>query len=106
LRVVSKFQRYRHPKRGRKTAKNPDMSMDDDSMTTDKPMGFSSQVQSAEAGDKQKPSKPNRLDRATRAKLGQQLRAVYDEIVSQGVPNRFTELLNRLDNNEGTQNAH
>jgi hypothetical protein len=45
------------------------------------------------------------LDRATRAKLGQQLRAVYDEVVSQGVPNRFTDLLNRLDN-EGTQNAH
>lgn len=80
--------------------------MDNDSMTTDKPMGFAAQVQSAEAGNKQKPTKANRLDRATRAKLGQQLRAVYDEIVSQGVPSRFTDLLNRLDNSEGTQNAH
>ena len=80
--------------------------MDDESMTTDKPMGFAAQVQSAEAGSKQKSAKPNRLDRATRAKLGQQLRAVYDEVVSQGVPNRFTDLLSRLETNEGTQNAH
>jgi hypothetical protein len=82
------------------------MKMDDDSMTTDKPMGFAAQAQSAEAaGSKTKSAKSNRLDRATRAKLGQQLRAVYDEVVSQGVPNRFTDLLNRLEN-EGTQNAH
>jgi hypothetical protein len=78
--------------------------MDDDSMTTEKPMRYAAQVQSAE-GDKKKPTKPNRLDRATRAKLGQQLRAVYDEVVSQGVPNRFADLLTRLDS-EGTQNAH
>ena len=77
--------------------------MDDQSMTTEKPMGFAAQV---EAGSKQKSAKPNRLDRATRAKLGQQLRAVYDEVVSQGVPNRFTDLLSRLETNEGTQNAH
>jgi len=82
------------------------MKMDDDSMTTDKPLGFAAQAQSAEAGsNKSANAKANRLDRATRAKLGQQLRAVYDEVVSQGVPNRFTDLLNRLDN-EGTQNAH
>ena len=80
------------------------MKMDDDSMTTDKPLGFAAHAQSAEAGST-KSAKANRLDRATRAKLGQQLRAVYDEVVSQGVPNRFTDLLNRLDN-EGTQNAH
>ena len=78
--------------------------MDDDSMNTEKPMRYAAQVQSAE-GDNKKPTKPNRLDRATRAKLGQQLRAVYDEVVSQGVPNRFADLLTRLDN-EGTQNAH
>jgi hypothetical protein len=80
------------------------MKMDDDSMTTEKPMRFGTQVPSAEDGDTKKSTKPTRLDRATRAKLGQQLRAVYDEVVSQGVPSRFTELLNRLDN-EGTQNA-
>lgn len=80
------------------------MKMDDDSMTTEKPARVGAPMQSAEGGDMKKSTKPNRLDRATRAKLGQQLRAVYDEVVSQGVPSRFTELLNRLDN-EGTQNA-
>jgi anti-sigma factor NepR-like protein len=55
--------------------------------------------------DKKKSTKTSRLDRGTRAKLGQQLRAMYDEVVSQGVPSRFAELLNGLDN-EGKQNAH
>jgi hypothetical protein len=31
------------------------------------------------------------------AKIGTQLRAMYDDIVKQGVPDRFTDLLNRLD---------
>jgi len=81
------------------------MKMDDDSMTTEKPVRYAAQVQSAEGGDKKKSTKPNRLDRATRAKLGQQLRAVYDEVVSQGVPNRFADLLNRLEP-EGKADAH
>jgi len=38
-----------------------------------------------------------KLGREVQARLGQQLRAMYDEIVNQGVPTRFTELLNRLD---------
>jgi hypothetical protein len=81
------------------------MKMDDDSMSTDKQMRYAAPVQSAEPGDKKKSTKANKLDRATRAKLGQQLRAVYDEVVSQGVPPRFTELLTRLET-EGTQDAH
>ena len=60
----------------------------------------------SEPSDKKKSTKASRLDRGTRAKLGQQLRAMYDEVVSQGVPNRFSELLDGLDNNEGKQNAH
>jgi hypothetical protein len=78
--------------------------MDGDIMNTGKPTGHSAQMATA-GGDKEKPSKANRLDRNTRAKLGQQLRAMYDEVVSQGVPARFTELLNGLDN-EGKSNAH
>jgi len=74
-------------------------------MNTGKPMGHTAQAQSPDESDKQKSPKASRLDRNTRAKLGQQLRAVYDEVVSQGVPSRFTELLNGL-NNEGKQNAH
>ena len=41
--------------------------------------------------------KPAKLGREVQARLGQQLRALYDDVVSQGVPDRFTELLNRLD---------
>ena len=37
------------------------------------------------------------LGRDIQAKLGQQLRAVYDDVVKQGVPVRFIELLNQLD---------
>ena len=82
------------------------MKMDDDSMTTDKPARYGAQMQSPDTGDKKKSTKANRLDRATRAKLGQQLRAVYDEVVSQGVPDRFSELLNRLEPEGKTQDAH
>lgn len=38
-----------------------------------------------------------KLGRDIQAKIGQQLRALYDDVVNQGVPDRFTELLNRLD---------
>lgn len=38
-----------------------------------------------------------RLDKETQAKIGQQLRAMYDEVVRQGVPDRFAELLKQLE---------
>jgi hypothetical protein len=48
--------------------------------------------------------KPNsnaaKLSRDVQARLGQQLRAIYEDVVNQGVPDRFTELLNRLDADE------
>lgn len=37
------------------------------------------------------------LNREIQTKIGQQLRAVYDDIVDQGVPDRFVELLRDLD---------
>jgi hypothetical protein len=40
------------------------------------------------------------LNREIQAKIGQQLRAVYDDVVHQGVPQRFAELLSRLDGGE------
>ncbi len=43
-----------------------------------------------------------------KAKIGQQLRIMYGEIVSQGVPDRFVEILRGLDgpdNDEGPQNG-
>lgn len=36
------------------------------------------------------------LNREIQAKIGQQLRAVYNDVVDQGVPDRFAELLGRL----------
>jgi hypothetical protein len=38
-----------------------------------------------------------RLGQDIQTKIGRQLRAIYDDVVSQGVPDRFVELLNRLD---------
>ncbi len=32
-----------------------------------------------------------------RGKIGRQLRELYDDVVAQGVPDRFVELLNRLE---------
>ena len=37
-----------------------------------------------------------KLGRDIQAKIGQQLRALYDDVVNQGVPDRFSELLDRL----------
>ncbi len=42
-------------------------------------------------------AKPAKLGREVQARLGQQLRAMYDDVVNQGVPDRFAELLNRLE---------
>ena len=79
--------------------------MDGDIMNTGKPLSHPASAQPVSERDKQKTSKTSKLDRNTRAKLGQQLRAVYDEVVSQGVPERFSELLNGLDS-EGKHDAH
>ncbi len=46
------------------------------------------------------------LGRDVQSKIGQQLRAMYDNVVSQGIPDRFVELLNRLDKGgDGEQTA-
>jgi anti-sigma factor NepR-like protein len=39
---------------------------------------------------------PN-LSREIQSKIGQQLRTLFDEVVGQGVPDRFVDLLGRLD---------
>ena len=38
-----------------------------------------------------------RLGRDVQSKIGQQLRAMYDNVVSEGVPDRFSEVLRQLD---------
>ena len=45
------------------------------------------------------------LGREATIKISQQLRAMYDETVKEGVPERFAELLRRMDkeNDEGSR---
>ena len=37
------------------------------------------------------------LDRGVQNAIGKQLRSIYEDLVNQDVPNRFTELLQKLD---------
>ena len=66
-------------------------------MNESKSVGQQKPMETAAARPKKDHTKPAKLGREVQARLGQQLRAMYDEIVNQGVPTRFTELLNRLD---------
>ncbi len=47
-----------------------------------------------------------KLGNEVKAKIGQQLRLMYDEIVEQGVPERFAAILRDLDepSDEGSKN--
>ena len=58
-------------------------------------------METAASRSKKENPKPAKLGREVQARLGQQLRAMYDDVVNQGVPDRFADLLNRL---EGTGN--
>jgi hypothetical protein len=75
-------------------------------MNERKPMGQQKPMDTAATTRSKKPSaKPAKLSREVQARLGQQLRALYDDVVSQGVPDRFANLLNRLDGN-GNKDQH
>ena len=43
------------------------------------------------------PKNASGLNREIQSKIGQQLRAIYDDVVQEGVPDRFAELLKQLD---------
>ena len=47
-----------------------------------------------------------RLGRDVQSKIGQQLRAMYDDVVSAGVPDRFTEMLQQLDEQKEQKQEH
>jgi hypothetical protein len=68
-------------------------------MNERKPLGQKPMETAAANRNKNSP-KAAKLTRETQARLGQQLRAMYDDVVSQGVPDRFSDLLNRI--NGGT----
>ena len=50
------------------------------------------------------PGKPGRLNAEIQSRIGHQLRAMYDDVVRQGVPDRFADLIKKLDEpgNSGT----
>lgn len=64
----------------------------------DKP-GQIKPMDSAATHNKKTDAKPAKLGREVQARLGQQLRAMYDDVVNQGVPDRFSDLINRIDGN-------
>ena len=43
------------------------------------------------------PRKPGGLNAEIQSRIGHQLRAMYDDVVRQGVPDRFSELIRKLD---------
>ncbi|HMK81976.1 MAG TPA: NepR family anti-sigma factor [Xanthobacteraceae bacterium] len=47
-----------------------------------------------------------RLGRDVQSKIGQQLRAMYDNVVNEGVPDRFVEMLRRLDESKSAEESN
>ena len=47
------------------------------------------------------PGKQGGLNAEIQSRIGHQLRAMYDDVVRQGVPDRFAELIRKLDASEG-----
>ena len=47
------------------------------------------------------PGKQGGLNAEIQSRIGHQLRAMYDDVVRQGVPDRFAELIRKLDIPEG-----
>jgi hypothetical protein len=66
-------------------------------MNERKPVGQQNPMEATAARSKKVNAKPAKLGRDVQARLGQQLRAMYDDVVNQGVPDRFHDLINRLD---------
>lgn len=64
-----------------------------------KPVGQQRPMETAATRSRKNGTKPAKLGRDVQARLGQQLRAMYDDVVNQGVPDRFAELLKRIDSN-------
>jgi len=69
-------------------------------MNERKPVGLKP-MESAHANRGSKADGRPKLSRDVQARLGQQLRAMYDGVVSQGVPDRFAELIDRINSGNG-----
>jgi hypothetical protein len=51
----------------------------------------------SQAGKTAGPGKQSGLNAEIQSRIGHQLRAMYDDVVRQGVPERFAELVRKLD---------
>ena len=79
-----------------RTFKAPGEDLGPKNMTERKPLGQQRPMEPATNRNRKGDPKPAKLSREVQARLGQQLRSMYDEVVSQGVPDRFNDLLNRI----------
>jgi len=78
-------------------------------MTDDKPDKSGNPMQSEKTADKaearmKSSSGSARLGRDVQNKIGQQLRAMYDDVVKEGVPDKFRDMLRQLDNSDEGSN--
>jgi hypothetical protein len=48
-------------------------------------------------GGSARDKRPSGLNTEIQARIGHQLRAMYDDVVRQGVPDKFADLIRRLD---------
>lgn len=62
-------------------------------------------METADPAGRKTNAKPAKLSREVQARLGQQLRSMYDDVVNQGVPDRFADLINRI-NGDGNKDGH
>jgi hypothetical protein len=54
----------------------------------------------SQAGRVAAPGKQGGLNAEIQSRIGHQLRAMYDDVVRQGVPDRFADLIRKLDTPE------
>ena len=63
---------------------------------TDKSASDKSETRDSMGAPVNNPKPEARLGREVQAKIGQQLRAMYDDVVSEGVPPHIADLIRRL----------
>ncbi|MGO4704593.1 NepR family anti-sigma factor [Microvirga sp. 2MCAF38] len=64
-------------------------------MTSEKGNKLARVIPEAALGDKLDPEP--RLDEISQSRIGEQLRAMYDDLMQQPIPDKFAELLSKLD---------
>jgi hypothetical protein len=65
-------------------------------MMREKGKGLATVIPESSLSDKLSSEEP-KLDRAVQSRIGDQLRAMYDDLMQQPVPDRFRDLLSQLE---------